>query len=55
MICSTLNLRYETAQPVSSEGFVDLLHRSTLAERRPVSDPACIRAMLQHANLLCTA
>ncbi len=51
----TLNLRYETAQPVSSEEFIDLLRRSTLAERRPVNDPVCIRAMLQHANLLCTA
>jgi GNAT superfamily N-acetyltransferase len=50
-----LNLRYETAQPVSSEQFVDLLRRSTLAERRPVNDPKCIRAMLQHSNLLCTA
>jgi ribosomal protein S18 acetylase RimI-like enzyme len=50
-----LNLRYETAQPVSSGEFIDLLRRSTLAERRPVSDPASIQAMLQHANLLCTA
>jgi GNAT superfamily N-acetyltransferase len=51
----TLNLTYETARPVSSREFIDLLRRSTLAERRPVSDPACIQAMLQHANLLCTA
>jgi GNAT superfamily N-acetyltransferase len=50
-----LNLRYETAQPVSSEEFIDLLRRSTLTERRPVGDPACIQVMLQHANLLCTA
>lgn len=35
--------------------FVDLLRRSTLAERRPVEDPHIIRAMLTHANLLCTA
>jgi GNAT superfamily N-acetyltransferase len=33
----------------------DLLRRSTLAERRPVDDPKCIRAMLRHANLICTA
>jgi GNAT superfamily N-acetyltransferase len=50
-----LNLRYETSQPVSSGEFVDLLRRSTLAERRPVDDPKCVQAMLQHANLLCTA
>jgi GNAT superfamily N-acetyltransferase len=50
-----LNLRYETSQPASSGEFVDLLRRSTLAERRPVHDPKCIQAMLRHANLLCTA
>jgi GNAT superfamily N-acetyltransferase len=50
-----LNLRYKTSQPVSSGEFVDLLRRSTLADRRPVDDPKCIQAMLQHANLLCTA
>ena len=50
-----MNLRYESTQPISSEQFVDLLRRSTLAERRPVNDPKCIQAMLQHGNLLCTA
>jgi len=50
-----VNLRFETSQPVSSAEFIDLLRRSTLAERRPVHDPKCIQAMLQHANLICTA
>lgn len=50
-----MNLRYEYARQLSDEEFVDLLERSTLAERRPVDDPQCIKAMLQHANLLCTA
>jgi ribosomal protein S18 acetylase RimI-like enzyme len=50
-----MNLRYETSRPISLDEFVDLLKRSTLAERRPVDDPKCIQAMLQHANLLCTA
>ena len=50
-----MNLRYETSQTVSTGEFVDLLRRSTLAERRPVHDPKCIQAMLQHANLICTA
>ena len=50
-----MNLRYESTQPISSEQFVDLLRRSTLAERRPVNDPKCIQAMLRHGNLLCTA
>jgi GNAT superfamily N-acetyltransferase len=48
-------LRYETSRQISVDEFIDLLKRSTLAERRPVDDRVCIQAMLQHANLLCTA
>jgi len=50
-----MNLEYATARTVGSGQFIDLLKRSTLAERRPVHDPKCIEAMLRHANLLCTA
>jgi predicted N-acetyltransferase YhbS len=50
-----VNLQYETSRPISADEFIDLLKRSTLAERRPVDDQECIQAMLQHANLLCTA
>jgi predicted N-acetyltransferase YhbS len=50
-----MNLRYETFRQISADEFIDLLKRSTLAERRPVDDRKCIQAMLQHANLLCTA
>jgi GNAT superfamily N-acetyltransferase len=48
-------IQYETRRTISDAEFVDLLRRSTLAERRPVDDPNCIRAMLEHASLLCTA
>jgi predicted N-acetyltransferase YhbS len=50
-----VNLQYETSRQISADEFIDLLKRSTLAERRPVDDRECIQAMLQHANLLCTA
>jgi hypothetical protein len=50
-----MNLRYETSRQISADEFIDLLKRSTLAERRPVDDRKCIQAMLQHAGLLCTA
>ncbi len=50
-----MKIHYEHSLQIRDEEFVDLLRRSTLAERRPVDDPNCIRAMLQHANLLCTA
>ena len=50
-----MNMVFENARKISDDEFVDVLRRSTLAERRPVDDPACIRAMLKHADLLCTA
>ncbi len=50
-----MNIRYETSRQISADEFTDLLKSSTLAERRPVDDRKCIQAMLQHANLLCTA
>ncbi|HZL44012.1 MAG TPA: GNAT family N-acetyltransferase [Verrucomicrobiae bacterium] len=50
-----MNIQYETRRTISDAEFVDVLRRSTLAERRPVDDPKCIRAMLEYADLLCTA
>ncbi len=50
-----MKIRYETRRPITVDEFIDLLRRSTLAERRPVDDPRCIRAMVRHADLLCTA
>ncbi len=46
---------YAVEPTLSSEEFVDVLARSTLAERRPVDDPGRIHAMLRHANLIVTA
>jgi GNAT superfamily N-acetyltransferase len=37
------------------EEFLDLLVRSTLAERRPVDEPGTIRGMLEHASVIITA
>lgn len=48
-------IHYDDSRRISPEQFVDLLQRSTLGERRPLHDPLCIEAMLNHANLLCTA
>lgn len=50
-----MNIVYEHSRKIRDEEFVDVLRRSTLAERRPVDDAACIRAMLAHADLVCTA
>jgi ribosomal protein S18 acetylase RimI-like enzyme len=40
---------------LTAEEFLDVLQRSSLAERRPVDDPARIAAMLDNANLIITA
>ena len=55
MISKKLSIRYEHNRRIGQADFVDLLKRSTLAERRPVDDPKCVKAMLEYANLLCTA
>jgi GNAT superfamily N-acetyltransferase len=46
---------YGLEPSLSPEAFVDLLERSTLAERRPVNNPQTIRGMLHHADCIVTA
>ena len=48
-------IRYHHDVAITEEQFINVLRRSTLGERRPIDDIECIRAMLVHANLLCTA
>lgn len=50
-----MSIRYEISEPITPDDFAGLLRRSTLAERRPVDDPHCLKAMVKHGNLLCTA
>jgi predicted N-acetyltransferase YhbS len=50
-----MNIHYDASRRITESEFIDLLKRSTLAERRPVGDPNSVAAMLRHANLLCTA
>jgi len=50
-----MQIHYSTDRKISDVEFVDVLRRSTLAERRPVDEPARIQAMLENAPLLCTA
>ena len=46
---------YQTEPTLGAKEFIDLLERSTLAERRPVDDEARIEAMLRNANIIVTA
>ncbi|CAB3791551.1 GNAT family N-acetyltransferase [Pararobbsia alpina] len=48
-------ITYARDRRIGRDEFIDLLSRSTLGERRPIDDPACIDAMLANANLLITA
>jgi GNAT superfamily N-acetyltransferase len=50
-----MTIAYQREPHLSAAEFIDVLARSTLAERRPVDDPAAIAAMLAHANLIVTA
>lgn len=47
--------KFDLEPDLSVDAFIDLLHRSTLAERRPVDDVERIAGMLRHADLIVTA
>ncbi len=46
---------YKVNAPIGTDAFIALLHASTLAQRRPVDDRACMDGMVEHANLMITA
>jgi ribosomal protein S18 acetylase RimI-like enzyme len=46
---------YQLEPTLSSAEFIDILTRSTLAERRPVADAQIVAGMLANADLLLTA
>lgn len=50
-----MDIEYRVNAAVTTDEFIELLHASTLAARRPVQDRACMEGMVRHANLLVTA
>jgi predicted N-acetyltransferase YhbS len=50
-----MNVRYTLEPELDVDEFIDLLRRSTLAERRPVGVRATIAGMLAHADIILTA
>lgn len=50
-----MDVTYAVEPGLGVEEFLDLLARSTLAERRPVDEPETIRGMLKHADVIATA
>lgn len=47
-------ITYTLEPGLSADEFIDVLRRSTLAERRPVEDAARVERMLRNANLIVT-
>ncbi len=50
-----MDVTYQLEPDLTPEEFIDLLVRSTLAERRPVDQPDVIRGMLENADIILTA
>lgn len=50
-----MTIEYRTDEAITAEQFIAVLKASTLGERRPVDDRACMEGMLAHADLLVTA
>ncbi|TWR31435.1 GNAT family N-acetyltransferase [Mucilaginibacter pallidiroseus] len=50
-----MNITYQRETTLAADEFIDVLIRSTLAERRPVDDRTRIEDMLKNANLIVTA
>lgn len=49
------SVRYAVEPELIVAEFRDVLVRSTLGERRPIDDDACLRGMLEHADVIVTA
>jgi len=50
-----LTYQRETYPAFGVDEFIDVLVRSTLAERRPMDHPEALRGMLEHADIILTA
>ena len=46
---------YQLEPRLAPAEFIEVLTRSTLAERRPLDRPAVIQAVLEHADIIVTA
>lgn len=50
-----MTVAYQLEPDLDPAEFVDVLVRSTLAERRPIDRPDVMRGMLDHADIIVTA
>ncbi|MHB0960159.1 MAG: GNAT family N-acetyltransferase [Pirellulaceae bacterium] len=52
---TAMEVCYQLEPDLAVSEFVELLRRSTLAERRPVDEPETMRGMLRQADIIVTA
>lgn len=50
-----MKIHYDINRMISTDTFIDLLKRSTLAERRPIEHNTTMKGMIENSNLLVTA
>jgi len=50
-----MSIEYKIDALVSTDQFIELLHESTLGERRPIDDRECMKGMINNSNLIVTA
>jgi len=50
-----MDIEFKINVPVSVDQFIELLNKSTLAERRPADDRECMEGMIANSNLVVTA
>lgn len=55
MVMGPTSVAYQLEPDLSVEEFIDVLVRSTLAERRPLQEAATMRGMLRRADIIVTA
>ena len=50
-----MNIQYKLNPKLTTDEFIDILARSTLAKRRPINDKECIDGMLKNADIIVVA
>ncbi len=50
-----MNIEFKINEPITSEQFVGLLEKSSLAERRPIHNSECMEGVVKNSNLVVSA
>jgi len=50
-----MNIEYKINEPITSEQFVGLLEKSSLADRRPIHNSECMEGVVKNSNLVVSA